>query len=795
VVSGFLKAETLRGQAAAQPNQKAGLDLWLSPGRFAIFLGLLVFAAFPEILLGTQTFVFRDFGIFGYPLAHHLRESFWRGEVPLLNPYNDFGIPFLAQWNTMVLYPGSLFYVLLPLSWSLGLFCVLHLYLGGLGMYHLGWRWTESRLGATVAGVAFAFNGLTLHSLMWPNNIACLALLPWVILCVERAWREGGTRVITGALVAAAQVLAGAPEILAQTWFLIGGFFLLDCLKAPVEKKRMLGRAALLVLLVTFLTAVQMLPFFQLLYHSHRDASFGNDFWAMPGTGWANLFVPLFYAFGWKSGVYYQYEQQWTSSYYTGVGILALAVFAVWQVRDRRVWLLGGFVLLSLIISLGDHSFLYPLLRKWIPVLGFVRYTVKFVVLAIITIPLLAAFGIKSIQSSVGADLSSGLRRLLFVFTAIAFLIGGAIWFAGRYPEFQLTSEEWSKVWQNGLVRLLFLGGILGLLLLYKWLCKAEPNPANPKQPGWIVDPGSLEILWAFGLLLTLWGDVMTHAPRQNPTVKRWAYEEQVVEMNPRPVVGQSRALVSRFASEKMHSTFLADQYEDYTFHRAGLVADCNLLESIPKVDGFYSLYLREERPVRFLLYTTNYSKPLADFSGVAQENAPGKVMEWQPRLGSMPFATAGQKPVFMDAASSLGALTNAAWNPRETVFLSLAAKGQIQATNNSDARILSSTYTSHRQEYTVTASEPSLVVVAQANYVPWKAFVNGKPTPIWQANHAFQAIEIPAGTSLVKLVYEDRLFQVGAALSVSTLILCGCMALFLRFRPRGFRPAGLSEV
>ena len=123
--------------------------------------------------------IFRDYGLFGYPLAFYHRESFWRGEVPLWNPLNDCGIPFLAQWSTMVLYPGSLFYLLLPLSWSLGVFCLAHLFLAGLGMYFLAHRWTANRLAASVAGLAFAFNGFTLSSLMWPNCTASLGWMPF----------------------------------------------------------------------------------------------------------------------------------------------------------------------------------------------------------------------------------------------------------------------------------------------------------------------------------------------------------------------------------------------------------------------------------------------------------------------------------------------------------------------------------------------------------------------------------------------------------------------------------------
>ena len=149
------------------PSLKAGAaDEWLTPGRFALLLGLLIFATFPGVLLGSTTFVIRDFGMFGYPLAYFHRESFWRGELPLWNPLSNCGLPFLAQWNTMTLYPLSLIYLLLPLSWSLSFFCLVHLFWGGLGMYFLAYRWTNHRLAAALAGVIFAFNGLSLNALM-----------------------------------------------------------------------------------------------------------------------------------------------------------------------------------------------------------------------------------------------------------------------------------------------------------------------------------------------------------------------------------------------------------------------------------------------------------------------------------------------------------------------------------------------------------------------------------------------------------------------------------------------------
>src|SRR6266508_1791765 len=136
------------GENQGTPSGRIGAaaDRWFTPARFAVLLAVLIGAAFPDVLFGRSTFFFRDFGFFGYPLAHHHRVSFWNGEIPLWNPLNNCGLPFLAQWNTLVLYPGSLVYLLFPLTWSLAVFCLSHQWLAGMGMYCLARRWTGNRL-------------------------------------------------------------------------------------------------------------------------------------------------------------------------------------------------------------------------------------------------------------------------------------------------------------------------------------------------------------------------------------------------------------------------------------------------------------------------------------------------------------------------------------------------------------------------------------------------------------------------------------------------------------------------
>src|ERR1017187_6865595 len=221
-----------------------------SPWQFGLLLALLIFAAFPQVILGLETFVARDFGFFVYPLAHFQRECFWRGEIPFWNPYNNCGVPFLAQWNTMPLYPPSLIYLTLPLEWSLSFFCLLHLWFAGLGMFFLARRWTGNSFAAAFAGTVFAFNGFTLNLLMWPSHIATFAWLPWFVLAVELAWREGMQKIILAAFAGAMQMLAGGPETIFLTWLIVSALWLQQFIKNDSPRIAMLWRFPLVVALV-----------------------------------------------------------------------------------------------------------------------------------------------------------------------------------------------------------------------------------------------------------------------------------------------------------------------------------------------------------------------------------------------------------------------------------------------------------------------------------------------------------------------------------------------------------------
>jgi len=784
---------------------------WLTPGRFAIILAISIFAAYPEVVLGLQTFYYRDFGFFGYPLAHYHRESFWHGEIPLWNPLSNCGLPFLAQWNTLVLYPGSLFYLLFPVSWSLGVFCLLHQFLGGMGMCCLASRWTGNRLAASVAGVAYAFNGLTLNCLMWPNNIAALGWMPWVILVSQRAWTGKRRDFAAAVVVAGMQMLSGAPEIILLTWITLAALAAGQSLQGLRAAAKLWWRFVAIALLVAAASAAQLIPFLDLLKHAHRDASYGDSAWAMPIWGWANLLVPMFHCFHGFHGVYWQREQYWTSSYYPGASILVLAVLAAVLVRKRNVQVLALLAILALVLALGDDGILYGWIRHSIPQFGFMRYPVKFLMLLLFALPVLAAYAVSHLQNSAltsepsqeskattpSAGHRSFGRRPWAIAAAVWVLSLGAmitvVWYARLHPA---RDENWTLTLKNGLGRALFLTLSLGAFYLYHRL-SANRSPSSHLSPpvgekvpdpsavglakaegrlrGILLHQQSLTVVVGLAFILFLVSDFLTHVPRQNPVVSRLVFEPGLARLSPQPRHGDGRAMISAANNLKLYRFATTNAFNDYINNRRLLFANCNLLDAIPKLNGFYSLYLRDSDTVRAFLYDSTNAPPapLCDFLGVSQMTDPDNFLEWKYRPGYLSLATVGQKPVFADGVTTFKAITSAEFDPRQTVYLPSEAKSNSTTGSRSEAKVLSAAFTAHRGEIQIEAREPSWFVIAQNYHHCWHAYADGTPLRLWQANYAFQAALVPEGKHLVKLVYRDWGFVAGTVLSLVTLIGC----------------------
>lgn len=267
-------------------------------------LTLLVFSVsvlylFAPMLFSGHAPVFRDAGHFYAPLWEWGRAEWASGRVPLWNPYQNLGVPHLAENTSSVFYPGKLLFALPgPFQFWYSVFLAAHVLLAGFAMYRLvrGWRLSPSAAG--IASVSYALGGSILFQYCNPPMLIGAAWLPFAIGAAMRLLKKPGIeRAVPLAAILAVMILGGD----VQSVYHVGLMLLLGivsqwCAWRKPESSRHAGRIApdaspvrergvspwwwlhsLVWIGITFVVtigfaAVQILPTRQHTAHSQRAA-------------------------------------------------------------------------------------------------------------------------------------------------------------------------------------------------------------------------------------------------------------------------------------------------------------------------------------------------------------------------------------------------------------------------------------------------------------------------------------------------------------------------------------------
>lgn len=329
----------------------AGLQSW--PHRWPVLIlvlfGLIYWAA---VLFGGQVLLpgamLRGFAPFGsdpnapwtilqwdalgqyYPWRLLAARQLHSGLIPLWNPHQFAGTPFLANGQSAVFYPLNLPFWLMDVAYAFGISALLHALLAALGTYFLAQRWQLSRAASLLAAVGFGFGGYLGAWIVLPTLAATASWLPLTILCLEAAAvrRMPGDRPVTvevlplaGALCCA--LLAGHPQVF--FYLLVALLLRALTLARPARACGLLVAACCWCLA---LSALQLLPMLELARLGHRAAQGGPtlDAWhgiaarALQYADLPSLAVP-----GWP--------MQWGSLNenfgYAGVAVCLLAIIGL----------------------------------------------------------------------------------------------------------------------------------------------------------------------------------------------------------------------------------------------------------------------------------------------------------------------------------------------------------------------------------------------------------------------------------------------------------------------------------
>lgn len=723
-----------------------------------MFLGCAIATIFFGVLSNAKTFYYSDFLGYTHPIVQFYRASILSGRVPLWNPFSNCGLPFLGQWNTQVLYPPSLIYCLLPLPWAINLTCILHLEWAGIGMYLLAFCYVRSEIAAGFAGVVYALNGLMVQSLIWPDHIASLAWMPWVVLSAQFAILDGSYYVPLCAVAGALQVYSGSPEIVIFTWGIIGVFWLVYLVKPGCRRKALAARFSLIILWTTALSAAQLLPVLELLFYSQRDSGFAKDTNSLPVYGVLNCFIPFLHSYMSADGCIFLAGQRYFRSCYVGMTSALFIFVCVLKKRSREVMKLGFITIVSFALAMGDHSPAYKMLRFFVPLIGFIRYPVKFIMIAIFAMPLLSAYGIAWLTSNSSVHRDLRFKTLVRVAMGTVFLIIGVMLFA------------WMKrdTGDDAIIGFSSVQAHLWLMIASCWCLYLAVTARRQIS----------QLAEALFLLITVL-DLAVHVPQLAPSINRLAYQSALskpIDLEQAPLqLGAGRAL-----SLDSEIDWSPSVCEGILKQQQALSMDLNLLKGLQKVDGFFPLCLRRVFEINTAIESAPiHAAAMCDFLGVGRIDDQDPPNRWRTRGSAMPLLTVGQGPVYLADSNALQFVTGGGFQPRQYVCLGLEAKQVVTASLCTNARIVDSAVEVQRVSASVEAPKRTMFVVAQSHYRCWHAYVDGSRVPLWRANYAFQAVEVPAGSHRILIVYEDRLFIIGGAIS----LLCCMFTTFILVR------------
>jgi len=340
-----------------------------------------------------------------------------RGNLPLWNPHIYSGAPFLAGFQSALLYPLNVIYLVLPLAKAINWSIALHAFLGGLFFQLWALRRGLHPLACFMAGALFIFcapHFLHIYAGHLPN-LCTMIWAPLLFLAIDGALEKPSAGwCLLGAGAAAMQILAGHIQYAYYTGIAAAIYLAIRIYGAP-ERLKTVVCFFLFYAGAFVLAAAQILPGIEAGRDTLRGMGVPNDFVALfsfPPENLVSWVVPSFFG-DMVQFPYWGRWYLWEMSLFVSVTAFLLALYAVVFRQGREQFILSAMVVILLLLAMGSYMPWFGLLCEYLPGFNKFRGTSKFVFQATLFVILLSAMGLDCL-------IRDGLRKRWQVLSALA---------------------------------------------------------------------------------------------------------------------------------------------------------------------------------------------------------------------------------------------------------------------------------------------------------------------------------------------------------------------------------------
>ncbi len=693
--------------------------------------------------------------------AAYQYQRFASGEVPLWDPYNNGGLPFIGDTQAAVFYPPRLITIGLSKlagGWTyhaLELEMTLHVLACSLFMYWLVRRMTlgqaGSIFGSFIAAVILSYGGF-MQSYP-PLQLALLEAaiwLPLAVLGIHEATRGKTIRwswlLLTG-LAFGLSWMAGHPQTSWFTTYLLIGYLLYRAYRQRYNWRVVAGGVLAFGILGGALAAVQLLPGLEYLAHTART---GLSFDAK-GNGFPIQDVVQF--------VFTNLVSQWSPLYF-GIAGLLLAGIALWRRLPESIYW-GAVALIALGLSFGKNSPVYAFFYNVLPGLRFFRGQERGAFLIVFSLALLAGMGAAHLIS----------------------------W--EKLQDFKATRRI-----QQFVLSLVVVCTIVLIFVMVAWL-------GNHDAYGSYVQPVALSLLLA-GLTLALvrW---LLDAPQS--TVRQAALAGLLIldlftlsmdsRFNYDPIPPHRQL---EFNPPSMVATALADT--DVPFRVDGyrvLNDNYGSLYDVADMRGISPLFLDGPNriininlinPLAWELFAVRYvytdweQMPVASKIIASGDDRYGKV-NMHKLTDPRPFANlVYDTRLVSNDEEARAALNDSNINLRQTAILEQPPTITVSGDKPQDASAMVTAFKPETFTISVNTSTNAVLSVAHPDYPGWVATIDGATTSILRAYGALAAVVMPAGNHTIVFRYDPLSYKIGAIISLLawiSVVVLSCVSVYRR--------------
>jgi hypothetical protein len=666
-----------------------------------------------------------------YPWRFHIGECLQNGQLPWWNPYQDLGYPIHADpssgaWYPMVWLIGSTVGYSI---WTIGFELWIHVFFAGVGMYFLAKTLKFDPRFALMAGIAYMLSGFFIGNAQHLPYIISACWLPYVLtFYLKMRERKGWQDAVKLALFLFLMITGGYPAITIILFYLLLIFFSVTAFKFWREKDysnlfAFIGRNVLLTG-TTVLTSAAMLmsvavvsPYLSRLGNFDLQQALFSPF---SPQSFFSFIVP----YSTTANIPWFNSDLSMRNGYFGLIVLIFFVLGTFRKKPIELRIFFWFGILCLCAAVGEYLPVREFLFRYVPMMNVFRFPSVFRLFFILGAVLT---GVWTLQHDLLDDKRSkrtvlmalGISLCAMLAVIVAFRLQGFL-AMGTFLKLGIFSFNVGATFAQlavfqAAIQVISLG--IGFMLFWK------------------VKNANVRILSISVLIAT---DLLIASSLNGPATVYY---------------GEVEAKVAQANVDKYPHGF--PKQLDISIDSAG-----HLL-------GIGTPYWQNLQTFQKQISAEGYNS----FSFTSYEQLESEFPNLYAAVKKCHLLTLSDRLLQNAIGDRI--------QPGE-LFVQFGSDRHpgIYALSKGDTALLES-YNANEFHVSASVKRSCLLTLHQKDYSDWRAFVDGKETPILVSNMNFMTIELPAGKSKVRFVFDNTLVRIAFYVSISSLV----FALFMLVR------------